>query len=272
MKTSVTCKFNMKMNVRLSLLLGLSLLIHTANAFNITKMLEKFPDYSMFNNYLTETKLASEINSRKTITILAVDNGNMGSLSGKSSPSLLKNILSIHVILDYYDMPKLQKLSEDSVLLTTLFQSSGVARNHQGFVNVTKLGSNNIAMGSAVPGAPLGSSLVKPIVAQPYDISVLQVSNVIVPPGIENTTATPAKAPAPSRARAPKKSVAPAPESEESPVADEPSPADAPADDDTPAADKETSKSKSGAPAVQVGLAVVVTMVLSSLYLASRCS
>ncbi|KAF6138453.1 hypothetical protein GIB67_022487 [Kingdonia uniflora] len=73
-----------------------------------------------------------------------------------------------------------------SSLLTTLFQSSGVAMNEQGFINVTKTVSGEIEFGSAVKGAPLTSKLVKMVAAQPYNISVLQISSPIVPTGIEN--------------------------------------------------------------------------------------
>ncbi|KAL8497320.1 hypothetical protein ACS0TY_020849 [Phlomoides rotata] len=265
---------NMKMSVPLSLLLllSLSLAIHTTDAFNITAMLEKYPDYSTFNSYLTQANLVSEINSRQTITVLAVDNSNISPLAGKPLP-VLKNIISVHVILDYYDVAKLQKLSKNSVLLTTLFQSSGLAQNHQGFINVTKLGSDSIAMGSAAPGAPLGSNLVKSIVSQPYNISVLQVSHIIVPPGIDGSRSTAPQSsppapptPTPKSGRAPTpsttKSVAPALAPIVDDLADGPDLADAPNEDKADA--------PSGASALHVSLAVVVTMVLSTLYLASR--
>ncbi|KAF6136404.1 hypothetical protein GIB67_006644 [Kingdonia uniflora] len=134
-----------------------------------------------------------------------------------------------------------------SSLLTTLFQSSGVAMNEQGFINVTKTVSGEIEFGSAVKGAPLTSKLVKMVAAQPYNISVLQISSPIVPTGIENAnpnstaspphsaspaTPPPSEGPAGPVAGSPKASKAPAP-TKASPSAPSESPsdsADAPSD------------------------------------------
>ncbi|KAK4414043.1 Fasciclin-like arabinogalactan protein 14 [Sesamum alatum] len=136
-----------------------SLLFHNAIAFNITLVLSQYPAFSTFNSYLSQTNLAGDINSRQTITILAVENNNLSPLSGKS-PNVLKNIMSVHVILDYYDVPKIQKLSNQSTIVTTLFQTTGLAKGEQGFVNITHLSSDTIGFGSAIPGSTLGSNLV----------------------------------------------------------------------------------------------------------------
>ncbi|GMY17767.1 fasciclin-like arabinogalactan protein 14 [Fagus crenata] len=178
-------------------------------AFNITKLLGNFPEFSTLNDYLTKTQLYQQINSRNTITVLAVDNKAIASLSG-SSLDEIKKILSVHVVLDYYDVQKLSTLSKKTTLLTTLFQSSGVAVNQQGFVNVSLVNEGEIAFGSAVKGASLNSKLVKSVAAQPYNISVLQITSPIVPPGITmNQAATPKSSPPPKAATpvaAPKKS------------------------------------------------------------------
>ncbi|KAK4410678.1 Fasciclin-like arabinogalactan protein 14 [Sesamum angolense] len=165
-------------------LFSFSLLFHSAVAFNITQVLTQYASFSTFNSYLTLTNLAPEINSRQSITVLVVENNNLSPLSGKSS-DVLKKIMSVHVILDYFDVPKLQQLSNKSTIVTTLFQTTGLAKGQQGFVNVTHLSSDNIAFGSAVPGAMTGSNLVKSVVSQPYNFSVLQVTNVIIPVGID---------------------------------------------------------------------------------------
>ncbi|KAG8388190.1 hypothetical protein BUALT_Bualt02G0100000 [Buddleja alternifolia] len=177
----------MKMSVKFSLFFSFFLLFLKANAFNVTQILSQYPNFSNFNNYLTQTNLVSEINSRQTITVLAVENDNLSPLSGKSS-DVLKNILSVHVILDYFDVPKLQKLTSGSTTLTTLFQSSGLAKGQQGFLNVSHPSTDSVAFASVVSGATPGSHLVKSIVSKPYNISVLQVSKVIIPQGIDGPT------------------------------------------------------------------------------------
>ncbi|KAK3437416.1 hypothetical protein EUGRSUZ_C02101 [Eucalyptus grandis] len=229
-----------------------------ASAFNITKLLSRYPDFSTFNDFLTQTKLYEQINRRQTITVLALDNSAVGDISGKPA-DVLKSILSAHVVLDYYDIEKLTDLSKKSTLLTTLYQSSGTAQNQQGFLNVTKQ-SGEIVFGSAVKGASHNAKLVKAVAAQPYNISVLQVSSPIIAPGIDasnpngtvhNATtpsaspaATPKKAPASSPAKSP---VADTPDSSEAPAAD--SPADAPEADAPEASAPEADAPTSSPPA-----------------------
>ncbi|KAK6153806.1 hypothetical protein DH2020_013445 [Rehmannia glutinosa] len=197
----------MKMSIKFSLFFSFFLLFHNVNAFNITQLLSQYPDFSTFNSYLTQTNIATQINKRQTITVLAVENSNITPLSGKPL-QVLTNILSVHVILDYFDVPKLQKLSEKPTILTTLFQATGSARGQQGFLSVTHLTTTSIAFGSAVPGSNPGSNLVKSVASEPYNISVLQVSNVIVPPGIDGTTNS-STSTSPVPARAPSASMSP---------------------------------------------------------------
>jgi len=229
--------------------LSFFLLFTSATCFNITKILDTYPDFSTFNQYLTETKLAAEINKRQTITVLAVANDAMSGIQG--STDVIKHIMGNHVVLDYYDEVKLNKLSKNTALLTTLFQSTSLAEQQQGFLNVTKMKSGEIEFGSAVKGAQLNSRLVKKLAAQPYNISVLQVSAPIVADGIQNAGA-PKKAPASTPpAPSPKLAKAKSPKAAEAPEADAPeadaptaeAPADAPEAEtpsDAPTADTPT--------------------------------
>ncbi|KAM5566200.1 fasciclin-like arabinogalactan protein 14 [Rosa sericea] len=209
--------------------------INSCSAFNITKLLNKESDFSTFNKYLSETKLADQINKRSTITVLAVANDAMGGLSNDDSFTL-KSVMSVHVILDYYDKEKLAKLAKNnrSATLTSLFQSSGVAQNQQGFVRVEVV-DGEIFFGSASKGAQMNSKLVKSVTAQPYNISVLEVSSII---GVPNINASPA----PEKAPAPKKGKSPSPEDEaESPSEDT---AESPADDTSDSDSEAPSPSK----------------------------
>ncbi|KAL2460772.1 Fasciclin-like arabinogalactan protein 10 [Abeliophyllum distichum] len=87
-------------------------------AHNITKILEAYPEYSQFNSLLSQTKLADEINSREPVTVLALTNGALSSITGKHPLSVVKNELALHVLLDYFDAPKLHKISDGSTLST----------------------------------------------------------------------------------------------------------------------------------------------------------
>ncbi|XP_068652700.1 fasciclin-like arabinogalactan protein 3 [Aristolochia californica] len=211
------------------------LLSHSAFALNITKILADYPDFSTFNSLLTQSKLAAEINSRETITVLAIDNGAAGALSGKPEDEL-KRVLSVHVVLDYFDEKKLSGLSKKSTLLTTLFQSSGLAVNQQGFINITKDKSGEVHVGSAVPGAGLTATIIKEVTTRPFNISVLQVSGIIYPTGIENVNST--AFPPPPKTSPPAAS----------PKADADTPASAPSstESDTPALAPDAADAPSG--------------------------
>lgn len=257
------------MSLKIALFFAFTLVLYSAaaNAFNVTQLLNQYSDFSNFNNYLTQTGLASQINSRQTITLLVVDNSGTSPLSGKPN-NVLKNIMSVHVVLDYYDVKKLQNLPNKTAVLTTLFQSSGLASGQQGFLNATDLSSGSVVIGSAVKGATLGANLVKSVASQPYNISVLQISNVIIPFGIDNSkqnssssspspmpssplAPTPKKSPPPAATPAPASSDAPgSPPKPEGPTADAPG-SDAPADD----------KNSSGGTALRLSVGVAMVAV-----------
>ncbi|KAI5345333.1 PREDICTED: fasciclin [Prunus dulcis] len=165
----------------------LSLLALTAtisSAHNITEILSAFPDYSQYNSFLTQTKLADEINTRQTITILVLNNAAISALAAKHPLSVVKNALSLHVLLDYYDPTKLHQISKGSTLSTTLYQTTGHAPGNLGFVNITDLQGGKVGFGSAAPGSKLDSSYTKSVKQIPYNISILEINAPIIAPGI----------------------------------------------------------------------------------------
>ncbi|KAI4376994.1 hypothetical protein MLD38_014693 [Melastoma candidum] len=153
-------------------------------AHNITAILDAFPDYSLFNSYLSQTKLCDEINSRDTITVLALDNAAMSSLASGKSLAVIKDELEIHVVLDYFDPQKLHQIPKGSTLSTTLYQTTGNAPGNLGFVNITVLQGGKVGFGAAAPGSKLDSTYTKSVKQIPYNISVLQISSPIVVPQI----------------------------------------------------------------------------------------
>ena len=182
-------------------------------ALDITKLLGQHPEFAAFGKYLTETKLIDEINKRNTITILAVNDAGVSALSGKSQQAI-KAILSTHVILDYFDEKKLVEAQGSGQLLTTLYQSSGLAVNQQGFIKVALVGEGEIAFGSAVKDAPADVNLMRTVVSQPYNISIFQVTKFITIPGVDSQTPG-----APSNAQAPAQSAKGQSETAKAPVA-----------------------------------------------------
>nr|XP_009787705.1 PREDICTED: fasciclin-like arabinogalactan protein 3 [Nicotiana sylvestris] len=248
----------------------------SASAFNITKILSQYSDYSTFNELLSKSGLAAEINKRATITILAVPNGAIGDLTSKSD-DVLKRELSTYVILDYYDIPKLRSMKEKTAKMTNMYQQSGKAAYDQGFLNVTAK-DGSFVFGSAVKGAQRDSRLEKSVMNQPYNISILGISQPMVTPGLDGTlapvSAPPPKATAPS---SPKSSPPPSDDEAESPVeeTEAPSPsedADSPASSPSPADDSPPADVQSPPPAgssagklkVSFGLFVVLASMVAA--------
>ncbi|PRQ50304.1 putative fasciclin-like arabinogalactan protein [Rosa chinensis] len=195
-----------KMYFPISTLLLSSFLFSCSSAFNITNILNDHKDFSTFNDYLTRTTVADQINKRESLTIFVVDNGGMGSVTGKSLDMVAK-ILSLHVALEYFDTSKLQHLPTDQpTLLTTLLQANGQATGQQGFLKAT-IGGNSSEGGvtiSSASSSDQSAHVVSSVTSQPYNISVIQISNAIMPNIISPPAAAPTHLPSKSPANSPK--------------------------------------------------------------------
>ncbi|KAK9924336.1 hypothetical protein M0R45_032713 [Rubus argutus] len=179
-----------------SLALSLSaiflLLSTTSQAHNITRILAKHPELSTFNHYLTVTHLAAEINRRQTITVLAIDNAAMSAILDKHlSIPTLKNVLSLHVLVDYFGAKKLHQLTGGSTLTASMFQSTGTADGTSGYVNITNLKGGKVGFGTEDNNGKLNSFYQKSVQEIPYNISVLQISQVLTSAEAEAPTAGP---------------------------------------------------------------------------------
>ncbi|XP_062021239.1 fasciclin-like arabinogalactan protein 14 [Rosa rugosa] len=195
-----------KMYFPISTLLLSSFLFSCSYAFNITNILNDHKDFSTFNDYLTRTTVADQINKRESLTIFVVDNGGMGSVTGKSLDMVAK-ILSLHVALEYFDTSKLQHLPTDQpTVMTTLLQANGQATGEQGFLKAT-IGGNSSEGGvtiSSASSSDQSAHVVSSVASQPYNISVIQISNAIMPNIISPPTAAPTSLPSKSPANSPK--------------------------------------------------------------------
>ncbi|KAF4359308.1 hypothetical protein CsatB_020200 [Cannabis sativa] len=166
----------------------------TSHAHNITKILAKHPELSTFNQYLSRTRLAADINRRLTITVLAVDNAGMSSLISKGySLYTIRNILSLHVLVDYFGAKKLHQISKGSTLTSSVFQASGAAPGTSGFVNITDLKGGKVGFGVEDNDGHLTSHFVKSIKEIPYNISVIEISQVLSSAEAEAPTSGPSE-------------------------------------------------------------------------------
>ncbi|KAK4771114.1 hypothetical protein SAY87_031646 [Trapa incisa] len=156
------------------------LLAASSHAHNITRILSGDPAFSTFNHYLSVTHLADEINSRTTITVCAVDNDAMSKfLAGRPSISTIKNVLALHVLLDYFGTKKLHQITNGTALAATLFQATGTAPGSSGFVNITDLKGGKVGLGPEDNDGTLGTYFLKSVDEVPYNISVIQISGIL---------------------------------------------------------------------------------------------
>ncbi|KAL0000538.1 hypothetical protein SO802_014319 [Lithocarpus litseifolius] len=158
----------------------LFILISNAHAHNITRLLADHPEFSTFNHYLSLTHLAGEINSHTTITVCAVDNAAMSDLLS-THPSIytIKNILSLHVLLDYFGAKKLHQITNGTALAATMFQATGTAPGSAGFVNITDLKGGKVGFSPEDNNNQINTYFVKSVKEIPYNISVIQISKVL---------------------------------------------------------------------------------------------
>ncbi|KAI4306219.1 hypothetical protein L6164_029512 [Bauhinia variegata] len=176
------------------LVLTVLLLVSAVHAHNITRILAKHPEFSTFNHYLTITHLAPEINGKTTITICAVDNAAMNELLAKKlSINTIKNILSLHVLLDYFGAKKLHQIRDGTALVATMFQATGTAPGTAGFVNITDLKGGKVGFGAENNDGVLSASYVKSVEEIPYNISVIQISKILPSDVAEAPTPAPAQ-------------------------------------------------------------------------------
>ncbi|XP_010432871.1 PREDICTED: fasciclin-like arabinogalactan protein 5 [Camelina sativa] len=187
----------MGLNASLSLFSLTILLVFSkvVTADNITLAFEKYSNFSTMSNLFTQTKLTVPISKYQTITVLAVSNDAISSITNRSDVEL-KNILMTHVILDYYDELKLQGMREKSIMLTTLYQTTGLGEEMNGFLNVTKL-EGRVYFGSAVKNSPLNAEYVSTVYHNPYNLSIIEISMPIVAPGLSLAVLPPPPPPVP---------------------------------------------------------------------------
>ncbi|EXB36062.1 hypothetical protein L484_018219 [Morus notabilis] len=183
--------------LRLVLAMAAAVLLSLAaisSAHNITKILAKHPEFSTFNHYLTLTHLAPEINRRTTITVLAIDNAAMSDILGKN-PSIytVKNILSLHVLLDYFGAKKLHQITNGTALSATMFQATGSAPGSTGFVNITDQRGGKVGFAPEDNDGTFSSHFLKSVQEIPYNISVIQISHALPSAAAEAPTPGPAE-------------------------------------------------------------------------------
>ncbi|KAM2634710.1 hypothetical protein EV1_025153 [Malus domestica] len=168
----------------------------SSSMFNITQILNKYPEFSIFNDYLTRTQVCNQINERRTLTILVPNNEAMYSLVGQPM-DMIRKVLNTQVVLDYYTISKFHNLPvSQSTRIITLLEASDKPSGQQGFVNVTN--GDTISIVSAAGSDQ--ATVVRDIASdENYYISVVQISKIIMPSGLNSPSSSPSPSvPSPS--------------------------------------------------------------------------
>ncbi|OEL34015.1 hypothetical protein BAE44_0004963 [Dichanthelium oligosanthes] len=172
-----------------------------AGAINITKILAGLPEFSTFSDMLTDTSAALAISSLDKVTVLAPNNTAVAAAFGglpRVPRSLLADLVALHVVLDYIDEPRLGALQSgrrgEGSVVTTLLQALRAPPRGVGFLRVYSGDGGRATFSSAAPAGLQNATVEGQLAAQPYSVAVLQVSGLVVPPGIRVPRAFPPRA------------------------------------------------------------------------------
>ncbi|XP_024543974.1 fasciclin-like arabinogalactan protein 14 [Selaginella moellendorffii] len=160
-----------------------------AKTFNITKELEGHPNFSEFNDALTESGLARSINARRSITVCVLTNSQMKSLKatlGNGSTDIKRVAAFIRplILLTFIDPsnPHTARSINGSQQVSSMYQAAGTAISDQGIANLTRT-----KKGSGLEIVTAGGSnttITKAVRTIGFDLSIVQVSNYVAPDGV----------------------------------------------------------------------------------------
>ncbi|CAN4096288.1 unnamed protein product [Withania somnifera] len=88
----------------------------------------------------------------------------------------LKNVLSLHVFADYFGSKQLHRITKGTTLTATLFQATG-------YVNITNLKGKKLGFATEDNEGHFSANFLKSFQEIPYNISVIQISNIITSSG-----------------------------------------------------------------------------------------
>ncbi|CAK9226274.1 unnamed protein product [Sphagnum troendelagicum] len=175
-----------------------------ARAQNITQIMAAYPRFGTFSRLLSATGVINEVESRKSLTLLVPSNSVLDPVvaaNGNLTLSEVGDVIRYHVLLQYLDVSELQHIGNSSMLVTTLYQTTGRAANEDGFVNVTDAANGAVLVGPPIAGAPMQAAILTNITQIPYNYSLYEINGVLIPVGLASAppaAPTPAPIPAPA--------------------------------------------------------------------------
>ncbi|CAN6238075.1 unnamed protein product [Urochloa humidicola] len=156
-------------------------------AFDLIQMLVDKPQYAGFSKLLAQTNVAAEANQLRAASLLVVPEKTIGSLVALPADKLRLAVAN-HVLLSYFDPIKLDEMKTRTAMLPTLLSGADKAL---GVLNYSRAGDGQMYFGS--PGAPCVAKLVKVVAARPYSMSIMEISEPILPPGFGKPVAAPGR-------------------------------------------------------------------------------
>ncbi|KAF8644779.1 hypothetical protein HU200_013782 [Digitaria exilis] len=156
-------------------------------AFDVIQMLVEKPQYAGFSKLLEQTNVAGEANQLRAASLLVVPDKEMKSLASLPADKLRAAVAN-HILLSYFDPIKLDEMKTRTALLPTLLSKTDKTL---GVLNYTRADDGQMYFGA--PGAPCVAKLVKVVAARPYSLSIMEVSEPILPPGFGKPVAAPGR-------------------------------------------------------------------------------
>ncbi|KAJ1257241.1 hypothetical protein BS78_K155500 [Paspalum vaginatum] len=147
-------------------------------AFDVIQMLADKPKYTAFSKLLQQTKVADEANQLRAASLLVVPDKLAKGLEALPADKLRPAIAN-HVLVSYFDPIKLDEMKTRTALLPTLLSNTD---KKLGVVNYTRADDGQMYFGA--PGAPCAAKLIKVVAARPYSVSIMEVSEPILPAGL----------------------------------------------------------------------------------------
>ncbi|CAN0843501.1 Fasciclin-like arabinogalactan protein 14 [Linum grandiflorum] len=157
----------------------------SSSAFNVTSLLGPLTQFSTFSNYLAQVGLVPIIADLNNVTILAVPNSKMASISGKSRDQI-RRIMAMHIIPEYYDLQTLNKktLQHGTASLRTVYLLTGLAKGKDGLLLVSQRKRSNshrrlTFSSAALPPRANHINLIQSVLVPSHNVSVFHVSDLI---------------------------------------------------------------------------------------------
>lgn len=156
-------------------------------AFDLIEMLADKPRYATMSKLLQQTKVAGEANQLRAATLLVVPDKLVKSLASLPADKMRPAVAN-HVLLSYFDPIKLDEMKTRTAILPTLLSNTD---KKLGVLNYSRAGDGQMYFGA--PGVPCAAKLVKVVAARPYSVSIMEVSEPVLPAGFASPVAAPGR-------------------------------------------------------------------------------